>query len=118
MIGPSGAVKVMIATKPVDFRKGAEGMAALVKAEMSADPFSGTIYVFRAKRTDRIKLIFWDGSDMCLVAKRLEDGEFHWPRMQDRAMYLTAAQFSALFEGLHSKRVHTPSEMRTPVKAG
>lgn len=67
MIGPSGAVKVMIATKPVDFRKGAEGLAALVKAQMGADPFSGTIYVFRAKRTDRIKLIFWDGSGVCLV---------------------------------------------------
>ncbi|NKM15514.1 IS66 family insertion sequence element accessory protein TnpB [Rhizobium laguerreae] len=68
VIGPSGAVKVLIATKPVDFRKGAEGLAALVKAEMGADPFSGTIYVFRAKRTDRIKLIFWDGSGVCLVA--------------------------------------------------
>ncbi len=118
MIGPSGAVKVMIATKPVDFRKGAEGLAALVKAEMGADPFSGTIYVFRAKRTDRIKLIFWDGSGVCLVAKRLEDGEFYWPRMQDGAMHLTSAQFSALFEGLDWKRVHAPSETRTPVKAG
>ncbi|MDW9452000.1 IS66 family insertion sequence element accessory protein TnpB [Sinorhizobium meliloti] len=99
MIGPSGAVKVMVATRPVDFRKGAEGLAALVKAEMGADPFSGTIYVFRAKRADRIKLVFWDGSGVCLVSKRLEDGEFHWPRMQDGAMRLTAAQFSALFEG-------------------
>ncbi|WP_155951337.1 IS66 family insertion sequence element accessory protein TnpB [Rhizobium mesoamericanum] len=52
-------------------RKGAEGLAALVKAEMGADPFSGTIYVFRAKRTDRIKLIFWDGSGVCLVANDL-----------------------------------------------
>ncbi|PDT43747.1 hypothetical protein CO661_33365 [Sinorhizobium fredii] len=50
MIGPSGAVKVMVATRPVDFRKGAEGLAVLVKAEMGADPFSGTIYVLRAKR--------------------------------------------------------------------
>ncbi len=57
MIGPSGAVKVMIATRPVDVRKGAEGLAALVKAEMSADPFSGTIYVFRAKRTDQADLL-------------------------------------------------------------
>lgn len=93
-------------------------MAALVKAERGADPFSGTIYVFRAKRTDRIKLIFWDGSGVCLVAKRLEDGEFHWPRMQDGAMHLTAAQFSALFEGLDWKRVHAPSETRIPLKAG
>ena len=54
MIGPSGTVRVMIATRPVDFRKGAEGLAALVKAELGGDPFSGTVYVFRAKRTDRI----------------------------------------------------------------
>ncbi len=50
MIGPTGAVRVMIATKPVDFRKGAEGLAALVREEMAADPFSGAVYVFRAKR--------------------------------------------------------------------
>ena len=50
MIGPSGAVRVMVATKPVDFRKGAEGLAALVRETMTADPFSGAVYVFRAKR--------------------------------------------------------------------
>ncbi|RWE05539.1 MAG: transposase [Mesorhizobium sp.] len=51
-----------------------------------ADPFSGTVYVFRAKRTDRIKLIFWDGTGVCLYAKRLEDGEFRWPKVQDGVM--------------------------------
>jgi transposase len=51
----------MVATKPVDFRKGADGLAALVREEMRADPFSGAIYVFRAKRADRVKLVFWDG---------------------------------------------------------
>ena len=64
MIGPTGAVKVMIATKPVDFRKGAEGLAALVRETMGADPFSGAIYVFRAKRADRIKLVYFDGYDL------------------------------------------------------
>lgn len=118
MIGPPEAVKVMVATRPVNFRKGAEGLAALVNAEMGADPFSGAICVFRAKRADRIKLVFWDGSGVCLVSKRLEDGEFHWPRMQDGAMRLTAAQFSALFEGLDWKRVHAPTEARIPQVAG
>ena len=56
MIGPTGAVRVMVATKPVDFRKGAEGLAALVRESMGANPFSGTVYVFRARRADRIKL--------------------------------------------------------------
>ena len=68
MIGPSGTVKVLIATKPVDFRKGAEGLAGLVKDQMRADPFSGTVFVFRAKRADRVKLIFWDGTGLCLYA--------------------------------------------------
>ncbi len=95
MIGPTGAVRVMIATRPVDFRKGAEGLAALVRETMKSDPFSGAVYVFRAKRADRVKLIFWDGTGVCLFAKRLEDGVFRWSNVQDCVMHLTAAQLSA-----------------------
>lgn len=72
-----------MATKPVDFRKGAEGLTTLVRETMGADPFSRAVYVFRAKRRDRIKLIFWDGTGVCLYAKRLEDGEFRWPKVHD-----------------------------------
>ena len=70
MIGPSGNVRVLVATKPVDFRKGVEGLAAVVRESMRTDPFSGVVYVFRAKRADRVKLIFWDGSGVVLVARR------------------------------------------------
>jgi transposase len=66
VIGPTGPIRVMVATKPVDFRKGAEGLAALVRETMASDPFSGAVYVFRAKRADRIKLVFWDGTGLCL----------------------------------------------------
>ena len=66
MIGPSGTVRVLVATKPVDFRKGADGLAALVRDTMGANPFSGAVYVFRAKRTDRVKLVFWDGTGVVL----------------------------------------------------
>ncbi|MER8444725.1 IS66 family insertion sequence element accessory protein TnpB [Mesorhizobium sp. M1066] len=118
MIGPTGAVKVMVAMKPVDFRKGAEGLAALVRETMGADPFSGAVYVFRAKRMDRIKLIFWDGTGVCLYAKRLEDGEFRWPKVHDGVMRLTAAQLSALLEGLDWRRVHEARQTRVPVQAG
>jgi hypothetical protein len=72
VIGPSGNVRVMVATKSVDFRKGSEGLAALVRETMRLDPFSGAVYVFRAKRADRVKLILWDGTGMVVVAKRLE----------------------------------------------
>jgi transposase len=83
VIGPTGTVRVMMATKPVDFRKGAEGLAALVRETMKSDPFSGAVYVFRAKRADRVKLIYWDGTGVCLFAKRLEDGKFRWSKAQD-----------------------------------
>jgi len=108
----------MVATRPVDFRKGAEGLAALVKAEMGADPFSGTIYVFRAKRADRIKLIFWDGTGLCLFAKRLEEGVFRWPKIEDGVMRLSAAELSALLEGLDWRRVHAARETVVPTQAG
>jgi transposase len=98
-------VRVMVATKPVDFRKGADGLAALVRESMAADPFNGAIYVFRAKRADRIKLVFWDGTGVCLFAKRLEDGAFRWPKIADGVMSLSAAQLSALLEGLDWRRV-------------
>ncbi len=107
----------MVATKPVDFRRGAEGLAALVREEMKANPFSGAIYVFRAKRADRVKLIFWDGTGVCLFAKRLEDGKFRWPKIEHGAIRLTAAQLSALLEGLDWRRVHEAKEVLAPIAA-
>jgi transposase len=118
VIGPTGSVKVLVATRPVDFRKGSEGLASLVRDEMGADPFCGAIFVFRAKRTDRIKLIFWDGTGMCLYAKRLEEGEFRWPKVEDGVIRLTAAQLSALLEGLDWRRVHEVRHTRIPTEAG
>ena len=72
MIGPTGALRVMVATRPVDFRKGSDGLAALVREIVQADPFNGAIYVFRAKRADRLKLLFWDGTGICLFANDLD----------------------------------------------
>lgn len=106
MIGPGVGARVMVATRPVDFRKGPDALAALVSAQYGGDAFSGVIYVFRAKRADRIKLIWWDGTGLCLMAKRLEQGGFKWPGMQDGVMRLSAAQLGALLEGLDWRRVH------------
>jgi transposase len=100
VIGPSGQVRVMVATRPVDFRKGAAGLAALVRETLHADPFSGVLWVFRAKRADRVKLVFWDGTGVVLVSKRLEQGQFRWPKVQDGVMRLSAAQLAYLLEGL------------------
>ena len=82
-----------------------------------ADPFSGAIYVFRARRADRIKLVYFDGTGVCLLAKRLEDGKFVWPAITDGVVRLTAAQLLALLEGLDWRRVHDAREMRAPIAA-
>ncbi len=104
-----------MATQAVDFRKGCEGLAAIVKDRMKLDPFSGAVFVFRAKRADRIKLLWWDGSGVCLLSKRLEEGQFRWPRIQDGVMRLSGAQLSALLEGLDWRRVHESRRTRVPV---
>jgi transposase len=105
MIIPSQALRIVIVTKPVDFRKGHDGLAAVVQQELGLDPHSGIVVVFRAKRADRIKILTWDGSGMVMAYKRLEDGKFAWPGISDGVMRLSRAQFEALFEGLDWRRV-------------
>ena len=92
MIGPSGAVRVMLATRPVDFRKGMDGLAMLVREQLGADPFCGTVFAFRSKRADRIKLLVWDQTWMVLVHKRLEGGKFVWPQVRDGVMRMSSSQ--------------------------
>ena len=112
-ISPAGAVRVLVATRPVDFCKGMDGLAALVAEHLGSDAFSGVVYVFRAKRADRVKLVYWDGTGLCLLAKRLEQGTFRWPRIADGVMRLTPAQLGALIEGLDWTRVRGV-RVRTP----
>jgi transposase len=90
----------------------------LVRETMRSDSFSGVVYVFRAKRADRVKLIFWDGTGIVLVAKRLEDGKFRWPAIRDGVMRLSAAQLQALLEGFDWRRVHEPRRTAAPATAG
>ena len=106
MIAASAGVKVLVATKPVDFRKGAEGLVALVREQLRHDPFSGTIFIFRSKRADRLKIVTWDGSGLVLLWKRLEQGAFRWPPITDGVMRLSASQLAALMDGLDWSRLH------------
>lgn len=106
MIVPPTGVRVLVATKPVDFRKGMDGLAAYIEQQLQADPFSGIVYVFRSKRADKVKLLFWDQTGLVLVTKRLEDGRFRWPTIEDGVMRLSPAQLSALLEGLDWSRMH------------
>ena len=99
MILPSD-IQVLVATKPVDFRKQMDGLAALVQQAHGADPFCGAIYVFRSKRADRVKLLWWDGTGVCLLNERLESGQFRWPPIEDGLLRLAPSQLSTLFEGI------------------
>ena len=72
MIHPSHGVQVFVATKPVDFRKGHDGLAALVQSHLQKKPFDSAVYVFHAKRADRLKMIWWDGTGLVMAYKRLE----------------------------------------------
>jgi len=116
MIHPTHGVKIYVATKPVDFRKGHDGLAALVQNHLRRKPFDGAVYVFRAKRVDRLKLIFWDGSGLVMAYKRLEQNSFKWPAINDGVMRLDPAQFEALFAGLDWRRV-TAREVLPPAAA-
>ena len=95
MIAVAAGVKVLVATKPVDFRKGADGLVALVREALGHDPFSETIFIFRSKRADRLKILAWDGSGLVLFWKRLEHGAFRWPPVSEGVMRLTAPQLAA-----------------------
>jgi transposase len=93
---PSGA-RVLVATKPIDFWKGPDRLVALVR-DAGADPFSGALYVFRSKRADRVKIVWWDGTGLCLFAKHLDEDRFRWPRLEDGVIKLSAAQLMALID--------------------
>jgi transposase len=114
VIAPPAGARVLLATRPVDFRKGAHGLAALAAEALGADPFSGVVLVFRAKRADRIKILVWDGSGLVLVWKQLEGGAFRWPPIVDGVMRLTPVEFAALFAGLDWTRVQTAGRIPRP----
>ena len=113
---PTG-VRVLLATKPVDFRKGAHSLAAPAADMLGEDPFSGVVLVFRAKRGDRVKIVHWDTSGLVLVWKHLEGGAFRRPPITDGTVRLSAVQFAALFAGLDFSRVADARRIPTPTAA-
>ena len=89
----------------------------MVGHELGLDPYSGVAVVFRPKRMDRVKVLWWDGTGLVLASKRLEHGRFAWPAVRDGVMRLSRAQFEALFEGLNWRRMWR-LPVRRPLTAG
>jgi transposase len=85
----------------------------LVREQLRHDPFSGTLFIFRSKRADRLKILAWDGSGLMLVWKRLEQGAFRWPPISDGVMRLSASQLAALVDGLDWRRLQ-PRDVPRP----
>jgi transposase len=114
---PAGA-RILLAIRPVDFRKGAHTLAALAQEALGEDPFSGAVIVYRTKRSDRIKILVWDTSGLVLVWKQLQQGSFRWPPIVDGVMKLSPVEFAALFDGLDWTRVQTTRGILKPIAAG
>jgi transposase len=100
MITLASDTRVWLAAGMTDMRKGFDGLAALVATTLEADPFSGHVFVFRGKRGDRVKLLWYAGDGLCLFSKRLERGRFTWPQAQSGRIHLSVAQLSMLLEGI------------------
>ena len=98
MIPVPAGVRVWLAAGHTDMRKGFAGLAMLVQEKLKADPFGGQLFVFRGKRGDILKILAWDGSGLCLYAKRLEQGKFVWPPIVAGRLQLTPAQLALLVE--------------------
>jgi transposase len=100
MMGPAPGARIWIAAGITDLRRGFTGLSAAVQTVLEQDPFDGHVFVFRGRRGDLIKLLWWDGDGLCLFSKRLERGRFVWPKAETGTVSLTRAQLSMLLEGI------------------
>lgn len=98
--GPPPGVHVWLAAGATDMRRGFDGLARQVQEALGRDPFGGQLFVFRGRRGDLVKCLWWDGQGLVLYAKRLERGRFVWPQASSGAVSLTPAQLSMLLEGI------------------
>lgn len=112
MLSLPAGTQVWLAAGHTDMRRGFDGLAAIVQSTLEQNPFSGHVFVFRGRRGDRIKVLWWSGDGLCLFAKRLEHGRFVWPAAEGGAVHLTSAQLAMLLEGIdwrRPQRTWTPS---------
>jgi transposase len=112
----SPSARVYLACGVTDMRKGMAGLAMLVQQTLTEDPFSGAIFAFRGHRAGLIKLIWHDGVGLCMLTKRLEQGQFVWPSATTTGrIALSPAQLAALLDGCEWR---APVRPRRPELAG
>ena len=104
MIGLPSNTQIWIAAGVTDLRRGFDGLSALVQTKLEKSPLSGQVFIFRGRRGDLVKLIWFDGDGLCLFCKHLERGKFVWPQALEGSVSLTRAQLSMLMEGIDWRR--------------
>jgi transposase len=115
MIAPPANTQIWIAAGVTDLRRGFTGLSALVQIKLEQSPLSGHVFVFRGRRGDLIKVIWFDGDGLCLFSKRLERGRFVWPQATSGRVALTRAQLSMLLEGIDWRRPERTWDPRAAV---
>jgi transposase len=114
MIGPPAGTHIWIVAGVTDLRRGFMGLSGMVQTALQESPFSGHVFIFRGRRGDLIKLLWYAGDGLCLFAKRLDRGRFIWPQATSGTVSLTPAQLSMLLEGIDWRR---PARTYTPQMA-
>ena len=115
MIPAPSHTQIWLAAGVTDMRRGFATLAAQAEATLKQDPYTGHLFVFRGRRGDLIKVIWWDGQGACLFSKRLEKGRFVWPSAKDGKVALTPAQLSMLLEGIDWR---VPARTWKPLRTG
>lgn len=111
MIALAPGTKVYLASKPVSMRLGFDGLAALVRPLFTVEPYGWHVFLFRSKSGTYLKTLHWDGTGLCLFAKRLERHRFVWPPLVGRGVILTPAQFALLIEAMDWRAKLRPSRL-------
>ena len=104
MISPPGGVLIWLVAGFTDLRKGLDGLSALVQSRLNENPFNGSLYIFRGRRGDKIKVLWYSHDGLCLFYKRLSDGRFVWPQVTEGTVAMSAAQLAMLLEGTDWRR--------------
>jgi transposase len=104
VISLPSSTSIWIAAGVTDMRRGFTGLSAVAQTVLEQNPYSGHVFVFRGRRGDLVKVLWWDGDGLCLFAKRLERGRFVWPQAANGVVSLSRAQLSMLLEGIDWRR--------------
>ena len=111
------AVRIWLCTQPTDLRKSFDSLAELVRQHLAADPLSGHVFVFRNRRSDRVKLLYWDEDGFVIIYKRLEAGTFRFPEAEAGGVEIRAADLQMLLDGIDLASVKRQKRYRRPVPA-